>query len=420
MGGKLEPTPLQQHSIGDRVSANPLADYEAAIHKLQSVLPKPSAECVLAALLARDGVNRLVAMGAALDATDLDRLTRLDRQLKQAATKVENALGGRKLSEWKRIMDPVSERWWWSLDNPELRPHVALIVTIILGVSFWFTGDTVGQLLKIAAVSASVAAVLVQAFLTFLSGSALTESGRRRAMEALRSLGFKGQFRSIKVVLLALFVLVLSFIGRWYLPSAVAAYYFHKGEAYASKEDWVQAIGSYNRALTLAPGDQDIHYKLAIAYDSSFQFDRAIDEYKALITAGVSDPSVFNNLARIYIVQKTEDPALRLLDRLNGQLRRLNPDERYHVFKNRGWFKLSLKRYEDAISDLRTALTARDGLAAHYLLGLALEGLNRRDEAQGEYARVLDIYSHNPDERTEAEPGWLDQAQAKRIQGAKK
>jgi len=420
MGGKHEPTPPQQLSTGDRVSDNPLADYEAAIHKLQSDLPKPSAECVLAALLARDGVNRLVAMGAALDAADLDRLTRLDSQLKQAATKVENALGGKRLSDWKRIMDPLSERWWWSLDNTELLPHVALIVTIMLGVSFWFTGDTVGQLLKVAAVSASVAAVLIQAFLTFLTGSALTESGRRRAMEALRSLGFKGQFRSIKLVLLALFVLVLSFIGRWYLPSAVAVYYFHQGEAYASKRDWVQATGSYNRALTLTPGDQNIHYKLAVAYDSSFQFDRAIDEYKALITAGAGDPSVFNNLARIYILQKTEDPALRLLDRLNGQLRDLNADERYHIFKNRGWFKLSLKNYQDATSDLRTALTARDGLAAHYLLGLALEGLDRHNEALGEYDRALEIYSKNPDERAQVEPGWMSQAQTKLIQGAKK
>jgi len=424
-GVPASPPPSTSNTIKSPPSAGArLATYENAMRNLAREMPSASSKQVLAVLVARDQVNQLRDEGAQLEAADVERLAKLDGELSDAAVDIDS-IHRQELAAWKRSMDPESERWWWSLhdlaasERVKLRPRTALFATILLGLSFAITGDTVGQLLKLAAISAGVVAIIVQASLTFLTGSVLTESGRKWALNTLGGLGVAKTFRDTKVTVMAVAILAMSLLAWWLLPDTIARYYISRGDSYSTQKEWSQAIDRYKRALTLRPVDLSLHYKLAIAYDSSFQFDQAMDEYRAIVAVDSANASALNNLARLYIIEKTEDPALRLLDRVSEHLATLPVEQRYYVFKNRGWVKFGLQLYNDAEDDLRAALRARDGPAAHYLLGQVLEELKRPEEANPHYEKMLEIVAHQPETEAELEPDWIIRAQRK-LQGGGK
>jgi len=407
------------------VPTNPLADYETAFRNLKAELPSPSSNSVVAALVSRDQINHVLQSGGKLAGQEVLRLALLDGELREAAVAIDSTVGRPTLSGWQQSMDPASELWWWSLHEMaesarvKLHPTTAWLVTILLGVSFVVTGDTVGQLLKVAAISAGLVAILIQAALTFLAGSVLIESGRKWVLSLLTTLGLR-RFRDTKVMALAAAVFALSILARMLVPELAGGIYARRAEALDKQSAWSQAIYNYTRALTLRPDDISLHLNLAIAYDRSSQFDRAIEEYKVVLASDGENSSAQNNLARLFIIQRTFDPALRLLDQLSKQLNNLSPEDQYYVLKNLGWVYVELQHYEEAKGDLWAALRVRDGAAAHYLLGLVHEASNKSADAQKEFGAAIAIARPQAENApSELEPEWIIHAQRKQLQGGK-
>jgi len=367
-------------------------------------------------------------------AHQIKALSELDEALRAQSISIDKSIGAETLASWRYSMDPQAERWWWALDNEaasarvKLHPASAALTTLILGVSFAVTADTVGQLLKVSAISAGLVAVVVQAVLTFITGSALTESGRLWVLNALAGIGVRLRFRDAKVMILALIVLSLSIAGRAKLPEFGARYYSEKGDAAAANEAWSDAIDDFTRSLTLRADNPETRFKLALAYDRSQDSPKAIEEYKSVLASDPLRSEAINNLARLYIItQKEPYAALRLLDRLNQNISALSPEVLYYVFKNRGWAKLELQLYGDAEGELRAALRAQAqtgdraaGAGAHYLLARALEELKRPEEARKQFQAMIEMVQRDPQSEHELEPDWVIYAQNQLLQGGDK
>jgi len=115
------------------------------------------------------------------------------------------------------------------------------------------------------------------------------------------------------------------------------------GLAYASLEQWDQAMHAYNKAMTLAPDDPDLLTEAAHAWQRAGKAEDAVALYRAAL--------------------------------------RQSPDSR-RTYINLGNLLWDLGRLEEAAQEFRQALVVdpASGVAA-YNLGLALEAKGRRGEA---------------------------------------
>ena len=123
-------------------------------------------------------------------------------------------------------------------------------------------------------------------------------------------------------------------------------------------------------------------------------------------TAIQNDPQIYfayNNLARLYMLQKRDYvSALRLLER-GVDLKPTEPAVQYSLLKNRAWAYLALKLPDLAEADLRQALALRpEGAAAHCLLAQVLEARGKPADALPSWEKCVAYYG--PEENVE--PDW--------------
>ena len=123
-------------------------------------------------------------------------------------------------------------------------------------------------------------------------------------------------------------------------------------------------------------------------------------------TAIQNDPQVYfayNNLARLYMLQKRDYvSALRLLER-GMDLKPTEPSVKYSLLKNRAWAYLALKLPGLAEADLRQALALRpEGAAAHCLLALVLEASGKPADALSSWEGCVAHYGADEN----VEPDW--------------
>jgi tetratricopeptide (TPR) repeat protein len=214
-----------------------------------------------------------------------------------------------------------------------------------------------------------------------LAGGALTQAGGRWIDGLLAARGVSRPAQAYWKTGLALLVLLIMLALRLSLP-VFARTYNDRGVRLQLAGRITSAIDSYERAISLAPDYALAHYNLGSAYEEILQYDQALVEYQ---TAIQNDPQLYlayNNLARLYMLQKRDyASALHLLERGLA----LNPSEpavRYSLLKNRAWAYLALELPGLAGADLRQALALRpDGAAAYCLLAQMLEAAGRPADA---------------------------------------
>lgn len=91
-----------------------IAAYEKALVALESASPDPSFEQIVAALIARDGVEKKRQMDQAPAGETYAKLIRLDDRLKEQR---ENILRDGNLEEWKTSVNALPAQWWWNLND---------------------------------------------------------------------------------------------------------------------------------------------------------------------------------------------------------------------------------------------------------------------------------------------------------------
>lgn len=170
-----------------------------------------------------------------------------------------------------------------------------------------------------------------------------------------------------------------------------------------------QAVSDFTKALELDPNFAETHYNLGSLYEDLRDFDRARSEYRLAMLGGLT--AAYNNLARLYILEKDYVAAVDLL--LKGLKLAEHDAEKYALRKNLGWARLGQGRYAEAKAELLTAIDLdRKQASAYGLLAQALEGLGEKVEALVAWENCLRYASsYRPDEDT-----WIDLARQRLAQ----
>lgn len=165
--------------------------------------------------------------------------------------------------------------------------------------------------------------------------------------------------------------------------------------AYALSGDVDRAVGNYNLALDLSPGNPFIHYNLASVYEE-IDPQRAIAQYKiaARSDSDIRDAAI-NNLARVYILTKDLDEAENLLE-ADAQTDLVQAV----VNKNRGWLRFEQGDFEKSLRYLEKSIeldpTRPD---AYCLMALIKRQQGRADESD----EITCLSLPTPDDRPEVQ-----------------
>jgi DNA-binding winged helix-turn-helix (wHTH) protein/Tfp pilus assembly protein PilF len=202
--------------------------------------------------------------------------------------------------------------------------------------------------------------------------------------------------------------IILFFVGAFFLArSPIAQFYNNRGVRLQQNGELAMAIERYKLAILFNPSYAEAHYNLADAYEEIPDYDRAAQEYKSAIEADLRFYEAYNNLSRLYILQRRDyGAALRLLDRAMS-LKPKEPAVQYSLYKNYGWATFELNQMGQAQQSLKSAIAlAPERGAAHCLLAKVLEG-------QGKVAAALPEWESCAADTSlsEVEPEWHNEAQ---------
>ncbi len=377
-------------------------------------------------LLARDELACALTTEQPVPVAAMARIAELDQRLKDAACKIDAIAGRETLFSWRQSIHPVESPWWWSLDETatlveQPSPLWAIPAALLFTISLTVIADTMTTLKNGGINALSTFGTLIQTLLTLLAGSAFLSGGREWLEKLFAHVGIHRKFQGSSRVWLAAGVLVVTLVIRIYLPAGVVARYRnYQGDRSLANKQYFSAVEEYQQAVALKPDYTGARYSLAVAYDKSRDYANAIRQYELSIIAAPKNYDAYNKLARLYILySKDYSGALRRLDFLSNNFQELSMENRYHLFKNRGWAYLELGNHRQAGDDLEWALKQRGGAAAHYLWGRVFEEQKEKDQAKAkeQWNLFIKAIQDNP-EHDEVEPDWIAHAQEQLRRGA--
>jgi tetratricopeptide (TPR) repeat protein len=401
-----------------------ITTYHDALDALQQGGANASSK-VMDVLIARDRVARALSNGENIPTLALFRIAELDQKLKDEAANIDAVAGGKTLAGWRQSIHPLNTPWWWSLDErvaaaAQPSPLWTIPAALFFTLSISVLAETITTLRNGGINALSVFGTLMQTLLALLAGSAFLSGGREWLENLFSQLGINRKFRGASRVWLAAGVLLFTFVIRSGLPDGVARYRNYQGNQSLANKQYFSAVQEYQQATALKPDFIEAQYNLAVAYDKSRDLPRALSQYELSINSDPKNYAAYNNLARLYILQnKDYNGALRRLTFLVNNFQELSQNNRYHLFKNRGWANLELSNYGQAAADLEWALQQRDGAAAHYLWGRVFEEQPSKNDqerqsniekSRQQWNSFITAIQHNPDQE-EVEPNWIAHAQ---------
>lgn len=168
--------------------------------------------------------------------------------------------------------------------------------------------------------------------------------------------------------------------------------YYMKGRIYKETGDTVLAASSYQTAIEVDPDYYDAYIEIGLLY-SAAKSDLAIEYFSTALEIRPKSAEAMYNLAYHYMItangqRERLDKAFDLYDRIS-EVDPENPTAPY----NKGFIYLEyLQEYDSAAYWFGEATRLRPGyFQAFYNRGLALESLDRNEEALAEYNRALSL-----------------------------
>lgn len=364
--------------------------YHSAIEELPTQLANDAAPKVLRALLTREAIALVLSKNLPTDPTALNRLIELDHKLKAKAATLVDIVERESLSNWRKTIQPTTNGWWWLLDDlvvPKPNPFWTILSFLFLVAAAALTAEISRRFLSSGGSDlAAISIPLLQAILTVLSGSTLTQTGQEIIERFLSRHHIAHNYHPMLKTAIPLIIFLV--IGTVYLSlPRIAGRYARR---YVNQQAFElqmtgkidEAIKSYERAISLDPDFATAHYNLGVVYEVLGDYDKAITEYQTALRVNTRYYLAHNNLARLLLLRRN-DPATAL--KLLNDALDLNPQDslvKYSIYKNRGWAHFNLKSYGQAVADLCEALELRkDGAAAYCLLAQVIEAQSKPDEA---------------------------------------
>lgn len=376
---------------------NAVERFATKLTELETATP-PSAEQVLDVLMARDAVHAALADKTQSPKKSLITISELDSRLRKKAESISQVVN---LADWRAILNPPAESWWWFFEAPTPQWDrfdwlwSALSVSF-LTVSLGLLTDISTRFLSGGPDTLGATAVIAQSILTLLAGGgSLTKTGQEGIQRLLTRLNIPKHFwHEVSCGFAGL--LMLSLLGfRLSLPQIAEAYNKRGFENHQAGQ-LSSAQNNYERAIKLDPDYLEAHYNLGSLYEDLQEFDRARSEYKIAAQGGLD--AAYNNLARLYILDKKYSEAVSLL--LKGLKLAEDDKTKYDMLKNLGWARLGQTRYAEAKGYLQDAIDlASERAPAHCLLAQVLEGQGAPKSSLVEWENCRKYASSfNPDE----------------------
>lgn len=415
-----------------------VAAYEKALGDL-SLEPVVAEASVRSLLIARDGVARTLRTATEISEKTYGRIAELDKQLKNLTNAISDVLGEKTFIGWREVNQPSADAWWWFLDsraaavgedNSEARQkRNALWITLtalLVSISLGFIVEISKRFLSggrdwVTVVNTIVQTplIIVQATLGLLAAGTLTDPGRHWAEALLTKAGLYKNYGAKKRLVLAATILALVLGLRLSLPR-FARFYIEQGNANLVQNDQSKAMENYQRAISLDPDSARAHYSAGTVYEDLFDYEDAIREYRAAVALDSRLVVAQNNLAFRYLWRGKDKDSEDALQILTTALSQSPSEQRYVLFKNRGWANFALQHYTQAEEDLLQALKidqnrpgrkddSNDRAAPHCLLGYVLEGTQRKAKANEEWEDCLRYSSGEKDLKAE----WLSTAKSR-------
>lgn len=379
--------------------------YKSRLSALEESAPKPSKKQILDVLVARDEVQAALADRDPDATASLIVVSELDSRLKQQAQLINQEIN---LTDWCTLLNPKAEAWWWFLQplNRQGSQHDWLLSALsvsFLTISLGLITNIAPRFLTGGPDVFGAVTVIGQSLLTLLAaGGVLTKAGQEGIERLLTRLKRPKQHWQVISCSFSLLLLLGLVSFRLSLPHIAVAYNQRGLESYR-KGQWASAQSSYLRALQLNPDYAEAHFHLGVLYEDLQDFDKARSEYRIALQAG--DGRAYNNLARLYILDKKYAVAIPLL--MKGRELAKDKESQYALLKNLGWVRLEQSRYAAAESYLRDAAELIGNRApAHCLLARSLEKQKNRKESLQEWESCLRYASSTRPE----EDAWIDQA----------
>ncbi|MEH2347605.1 MAG: tetratricopeptide repeat protein [Nostoc sp.] len=387
-------------TVSDLVSA--VKQYDMTLTALETaVTTHPSPQQVMDVLIARDEVYAARTAKTQTDKESLMMVISLDERLKKQGELITKLV---KLADWRAIVHPPAEAWWWFLEPPINQwdkfdwlwsiGSVTLItasLSLVVDISSRFlTGvpDTLGAF-----------TITTQSVLTLLAaGGALTKTGQETIERLLISLNIPKHFQNEVKFGFALLLFLCLFSFRFSLPK-IATFYYNQGEQDYKANRLASAQSNYSRAIKLNPDDLKTHHRLGQLYERLQDFDRAHAEYQIAVYGDFGKG--YNNLARLYILDKKYTAAIALLTEAQKVTKDSQDKElKYGLLKNLGWALLEQKVYVEAENNLREAINlASDSAPAYCLMAQIRERQNDKKNALLEWEKCLAFATeYNADE----------------------
>jgi tetratricopeptide (TPR) repeat protein len=161
----------------------------------------------------------------------------------------------------------------------------------------------------------------------------------------------------------------------------------HLGTAFADQERWPEAIGEFLAILQIVPGDPMTEHLLAEALFSAGRWDESIVHYRTYLDSDPNDAGALNNVGVALASDGKVDDAIGFFQRA------LAIDATFGAAERNLASALSAKRdFGQALGHAQRAVALQpDDAVSHYVLGLVLNGQDRRVEARAEFARAIQL-----------------------------
>ena len=227
-----------------------------------------------------------------------------------------------------------------------------VLSVLLLAVSVTMLTDFTRRMLGADPDSWGILSVSVQAVLAFAASSMFTDSGWSWIKGALgrlhRTEHHKGAWRFGAAAVLFSVVAPM-----WLLAPSQLSWHYNERAYKREGINLAESLRDYQRAISLDPKQQKPHVNLGEVFEGFYRYDDAAEQYREAIVADTSDPTPYNNLARVLLLDGKAATALRITNdalKLNASDPRVKA-AKPALLKNRAWAEYLLGFYSQAIGD---------------------------------------------------------------------
>ncbi len=167
------------------------------------------------------------------------------------------------------------------------------------------------------------------------------------------------------------------------------------GEAYMAESSYPEALKELLKADRLDPKNPYTHNDLGLVYMGLERPEHAIGMFKKAIALNPDYVSAKNNLGSAYLMKKDWDSAIKILEKIAGNLLYASPQ---YPLSNLGWayynkreYPIAKKYYSDALKRKPLFFPALLGLGRTYL------AMGRIFDAKSEFLKAKTINPDNPE-----------------------